>query len=167
MKHIFLALLLGVGVNLCAQPETESDSAYYANYNQRISQTHLNGFYIPENMQDAFATLDELSDPAGLEKFKQADEVVVAQKLKGGLGRWMLINWGFHEGSRFSHYLKNEGILHPEDMAQCMIVSYHRHLNGRPIDLKNQAEAYAALRRKEYEKRIQPDTTFTLPKKNR
>lgn len=158
MKTLPILIFILLSSVVFAQPETESDSAYYANYNQRIMQSRINGVYIPADMEDAFSELKTLSDPAGLEKFKNGPEEIVAQKLKGGLGRWMLINWSFHEGSRFSHYLKEQGILHPEDMAQCMIVSFHRYLNGKPIELEAQAEVYQAYRKAEYDRIHQRDT---------
>ena len=61
----------------------------------------------------------------------------------------MIYNWGFYQGSRLSHYLKGLGLEHPDDMARFMIVSWHRHLNEKPLDIKLQVDYYFKLREQE------------------
>ncbi len=138
--------------------ETEQDKEYYDLYNKRITKSHLNEVYIPVDVDDAFSQLLKLSEPAGIAKFKRAPEEVVAQKLKGGLGRWMLINWGFIEGSRLSHHIKSLGIGHPDDMAQFLLVSFHRHLNEKPLNIADQAKQFQLLRSLEYQSQVERDT---------
>ena len=68
---------------------------------------------------------------------------MVTTKLRGGLERWILINWGFEEGSRLSDLIKKSwGVEHPEDMASFVLIAFHRFLNQRPID---EASIAAAL----------------------
>ena len=66
-----------------------------------------------------------------------AEEKEVCKKLHFGIGRWMILNWNFYEGSRLSHYLKQEGLLHPDDMAQYILRTLHRHLNQLELQKEN------------------------------
>ena len=157
IKRLFI-ILLAIGTCSLTYSQSEEEKEYNRIYEQRIQLSRIDGVYIPANIEEAFEELQSLSEPAGLVKFKQAPEAVVAAKLKGGLGRWMLINWGFYEGSRLSHYLKSLGVHHPEDMSQLLLVSFHRHLNQRPLRLKEQADQFQALRKAAYEARIERDT---------
>jgi len=158
MKILATILMFTICLTTGFSQIAKMDSLFYANYEQRIKQSRIDGVYIPKDLDDAFSELDELSEPAGIEKFKNAPEEVVAQKLKGGLGRWMLINWGFTEGSRLSHYISELGIKHQEDMSQFLIVSYHRYLNNRPLDIEGQVVIYQKKREEEYQQRVKKDT---------
>lgn len=134
-----------------AQAETEA--AFDAEYARRIQLTEIAGVYIPNDLEDAFAELKRLSAQAGLEKFKEAPEDTISTKLHFGLGRWMIHNWGFYEGSRLSHYLKELGLDHPDDMARFLIVSFHRHLNEKPLEAEERIAACQAMREAEIEER--------------
>jgi hypothetical protein len=59
----------------------------------------------------------------------------------------MIVNWNFYEGSRLSHYLKQMGLSYPEDMANFLIVCFHRHLNGKDLDEKNLVQKYIEARK--------------------
>lgn len=117
-------------------------------YEKNIKKERLFGVYIPRDMEDAFVELERLSDKVSIDKFRSADEDDVATKLHFGLGNWMIVNWRFYEGSRFSHYLKLMGVSHPDDMAQYTIVSWHRKLNGKPLEMEERAQRYRDLRKK-------------------
>jgi hypothetical protein len=107
----------------------ELDSVYAAN----IKMSKLYGVYIPKDTDDAIDRLNKMTPPDAIEKFKNApDEIEVSRKLKMGIGRWMILNWNFEEGSRLSHYLKQQGLLHPEDMSQYLMRVYYRRLNNLP-----------------------------------
>ena len=122
--------------------EVQFDSAYAV----RITMEEIDGVYIPENLGDAFAEIKRLTSPADMEKFRQLPEDVAREKLHFSLGRWMIHNWGFYEGSRMSHYLRERGLEHPDDMARVLLVSLHRHLNGVPLEVDTQIAGYRALR---------------------
>lgn len=122
------------------------EQAFNERYEHNIQLERIRGVYIPVDMKDAFVELERLSEPQAVLKFKQASEDMVSRKLHFGLGRWMVTNWNFYNGSRFSHYLKEMGVSHPDDMAQFTIVSWHRHLNGKELGLEARAKEYARAR---------------------
>lgn len=141
----FLILLHTQGkAQFVPQTPEEYDSVY--NINIRLSK--INGVYIPRDLQDAHARIIELSPPESIEKFRMGEEVEVSRKLHFGLGRWMIVNWNFYEGSRFSHLLKSKGLLHPDDMAQFVLRTLHRNLNNKTLD-KEKIIAELATKRKE------------------
>ncbi|NNE16305.1 MAG: hypothetical protein HKN51_15095, partial [Saprospiraceae bacterium] len=62
-------------------------------------------------------------------------------------------NWNFYDGSRLSHFLKQKGLLHPDDMAQFILRTLHKHLNKKEIDEKEIVEYLADKRKKAMEKK--------------
>ena len=154
---MLLVLVLSVlfVLSVQAQKDTTYQEHYELAYLQRISQTHLNGFYIPENVEDAMKELDRIVDEHGKIRFKAQEEATAVRKIHFSFGRWMIHNWGFYEGSRLSHSLKGLGITYPDDMASTLMSCYHRKLNGKPLEVEALAEFYAEKRRKEVEDRLQ------------
>jgi hypothetical protein len=100
-------------------------------YEKNIKKTRINGVYVPKDIEDAYEEFIHLSPKASLDQFKNAHEESVAQKLHFGIGRWMIVNWNFYGGSRLEHLLKSKGLMHPDDMADFLIVTFHRKLNER------------------------------------
>lgn len=123
---------------------TEIDSIYEIN----ITKTRINGVYIPKDIDDAFEEFIHLSPPTSIEKFRETPEDIVARKLHFGIGRWMIVNWNFYEGSRLSHHLRNLGIMHPDDMADLLIIVFHRKTNGKEVNLGQLLEELVDQRKK-------------------
>ncbi|KXK36898.1 MAG: putative GTP cyclohydrolase II [Bacteroidetes bacterium OLB9] len=103
-------------------------------YNENIKKSRLYGVYIPRDIDDALKKLTELTSDEARENLKTTDEQTVAHKLFFGLGRWMTYNWNFEEGSRFSHYLRQKGLIYTDDMTTCMLILFHRHVTGKPLE---------------------------------
>jgi len=144
MKKLFIsAIFFGIGCSLLAQNENIKTNQEL--YEWRIKQSYLNGTYIPKDLTDAFVQLHTLIDKASKEKFKNAPEDIVTKKLHFTLGRWIMVNWGFYEGSRLSAFLNEIQLYHPDDMARFLIITYHRSLNRKPLNVK---DLVIALKRK-------------------
>jgi hypothetical protein len=124
-----------------------ADSIYRSN----IKKSRINGVYIPKNLEEAFRELDELSEEKDRIKFRLADEQTIAKKLFFGLGRWMSYNWHFEAGSRFTVYLNGLGIVFPDDMITFMLVSYHRHLNKKELEVDKRVKEIQEMRAKQKE----------------
>jgi len=148
-KKLLLPIFF-TGISISASAQTPAE--YEANYAKRIKLEMINGVYIPRDLDDAFSELDRLSDPAGITNFKNAPESSIVQS-HFGLGQWVLMNWGLDDGSRISHYLKLKGISVPEDMARVIVLTYHRHLNGRPLMLEKEVAIIAKRMEEEKVKR--------------
>ncbi len=149
IQKLLLSIIF-IGIYVAASAQTAAE--YEANYAKRIQLEEINGVYIPTDLEDAFSELDRLSDPAGISNFKNAPESSIAQ-CHFGLGQWVLLNWGLDDGSRISHYLKLKGISVPDDMARIIILTYHRHLNGRPLMLEQEVAIISKRMEEEKAKR--------------
>ena len=121
-----------------------TEDEFEKEYQERITKERLFGTYIPKNLADAFVQLNSLIDKSSQAKFKKMSEEDAVKKLHFSFGRWIIHNWGFYGGSRYSHYLKSLGIHHPEDMASFTILMYHRNLNKQKLNVKEYMENYKA-----------------------
>lgn len=117
-------------------------------YQQRIKKDVINGVYIPADLAECFVELNKKISKESKAKFKVMSEAEAATKLHFSLGRWIWHNWSFYEGSRLSVYLNKVGVHHPEDMARLIIITYHRYLNKKPLEVKELAEKINEVRTK-------------------
>ncbi len=159
MKKVFLLSFIVITsfLQLAAQEEAIEGSfeqSFEKEYSKRIQKEYLNGVYIPKDLADSFVQLSKLTDNASEQKFKNAPEEFAAKKLHFSLGRWMIYNWQFYEGSRLSHYFRQMGLTHPDDMAQFIIVTYHRHLNKKPLNPKPLIEEFVNNRKSLIQNRL-------------
>ncbi|MCP3931573.1 MAG: hypothetical protein GY705_21010 [Bacteroidetes bacterium] len=140
------------------QKPAETAAEFEKAYKWRIRQERLEDVYIPRDLTEVFLELNRLTDKESKIKFKNIPEEIVASKLYFSLGRWIIRNWGFHQGSRLSHFLRNLGLYHPEDMATFIIIAYHRNLNKEKLEVKVLVEKLSEERKKEWEERKKKGT---------
>ncbi len=145
---LFLVMFLGITSSLFSQDPVENEQSFEERYAQNIKKSRINGVYIPANLEEALNELQELSSEEALLKFAKGDEALVVKRLHFGLGKWMIYNWNFYEGSRISHYIKELGISHPDDQASFLITCLHRKLNGKDLDIANQVNYFHDYRKK-------------------
>ena len=160
IRNLCLLALLALSMPLFSQDlqPTLSKKDYEENYKKRIEQTTLAGQYIPKDLPDAIAELNKLTDEVSRTKFKAMSENDAVHKLYFSLGRWITTNWGFYEGSRLSHYLREVGITFPEDQAISLILAWHRSLNKLPINFKEIRDRIVEKRKKANEERLKNAT---------
>jgi len=127
--------------NVEAQPWQDTTGALEKAYQQRISSTTLHGVYIPKDLPDAFAQLNELMVPETRQRFRAMPEEEL-DKMNTTLGNWIRVNWGFYEGSRLTRYLNMYNVSWPEDMSEMIIITYHRYLNNKPLNVKELVDHY-------------------------
>lgn len=170
LKQIsLLACLLGIVSIVQAQPpgtvsarikaQQEAEQGILEeDYESRVKKSVLYGVYIPKDLGDVFAQLNQLTDEDSRLKFKSMSEDDAAHKLHFSLGRWITRNWGFYGGSRLTKYLNDVGLYEPDDMVRFLIITYHRELNGTPLGAKELIANFQDMRRLEKEKRLQEGT---------
>ncbi len=144
-----------------------NEDEYEKEYQKRIKKDYIFGVYIPKDLADAFIQLNKLIDDESKAKFKNAPEAVAVKKLHFSFGRWMSYNWSFYEGSRFSEYLKNLGIYHPDDMSTFVMLSYHRNLNRVPLQVKEQITQIQYKRQKEKDDKLKAGEVISEEKRTR
>lgn len=159
MHKIVLSFLflISSSLTLLAQKYAPADTeaAYKAQYEERIKKERLFGRYIPKDLNDAFAQFDILIEEKDRLKFKSMSEDEAYHKLFFSFNRWIINNWGFEGGSRFSHYLKGLGLTHPEDMATFVLMTYHRKLNNKDLNIKALATSLKTERKKAFMDKMQ------------
>lgn len=135
--YLFFFIFIFFNLTIAIAQNSEEDGlTFEERYELNIKKSRINGVYIPVDLEDAFNEIKALSTQEALSKFTAGEEAVVAKKLHFGIGRWMIVNWNFYEGSRFSHFLKELGIHHPDDQAQFVIITLHRKLNNKPLNIE-------------------------------
>lgn len=150
---LFAGLILPAILSAQQTPPNNQEE-FERQYKERITKERLFGVYIPKNLDDAIAQLDQLTSPEARNKMKAIPEDSVCLYLHGRLGQWMIVNWGFYDGSRLSHYLRSAGITYPDDMADFLILAYHRHLTGQPVVIREMATWFREKRRKSWEEEV-------------
>jgi hypothetical protein len=158
LKNWCLAFLAMAPLLLSAQKPPETLEEFEKTYAYRIQQEFLYGTYIPKDLADAFIQFNRLIDDPSRQKFKTLDEEEAANRLFFSLGRWITHNWGFYGGSRFSHYLRELGLSYPDDMARFVIITYHRNLNRKSLDVKSLIERFQNERKMQEEERLKKGT---------
>ena len=150
--------VLVTGIHVSAQKPPETREEFEQAYDYRILQEYLYGVYIPADLTDAFIQLNKLIDEESKQKFKDLPEEEACRLLFFSMGRWIVYNWGFYGGSRLSHFIKGVGVTHPEDMAQFIMILYHRNLNRKPLDVKDLVEGFQLKRKTEAEEKRKSGT---------
>ncbi|MBK8554879.1 MAG: hypothetical protein IPL65_03505 [Lewinellaceae bacterium] len=150
----FLLLVLPA-TNLCAQQKetapANNEAEFEQQYQERITKDRLFGTYIPKNLDDALLQLDKLIAPDNQLMVKNIPEDSICIYLHSKLGQWIILNWGFYGGSRLSNYLRSAGVTYPDDMADLILIAYHRHLNQKPVVIKNLALSFRDKRKKSWQ----------------
>lgn len=148
----FLLLALGSATTAVFGQFTpaNNEEEFERQYQERIKKDILNGVYIPKNLDDVFVQLNKLISPESQTTIKAIPEDSVCILLHRRLGQWMIMNWSFYEGSRLSNYLRSAGITYPDDMADFLLLAYHRNLNGKPVNIKELAVGFRERRKQEY-----------------
>lgn len=139
------SLLGTVAAQFDGPPNTPEE--YAEQYNWRIAQEYLNGIYIPATIPDAIEELNQLTEADSRRKFAALPEQQAYRRLFHSLRLWIINNWGFNGGSRFTLPFHDLGLKHPDDLAELVIISWHRSLNDRPLELKEQLERILENRR--------------------
>ncbi|MFN0012939.1 MAG: DUF6794 domain-containing protein [Saprospiraceae bacterium] len=127
-----------------------TDAEFERQYQERIKKDRLGGVYIPRNLDEALAQLNKLTSEEARQKFKVLPEDAVCRIMHNRLGQWMIANWSFYEGSRLSNYLRSAGVTYPDDMADFLILAFHRHVNGHPVSIRETAVYFKEKRKQEW-----------------
>lgn len=117
---------------------TEHDRLIDSLYHARVQMERIEGIYIPRDLYDAFAQLDQLMDEDARKTFMAFSDEEVDARTHGTLGVWIEHKWSMSEGSRLSEYFRQMKVPHYDYMIGIIIRSYHRHLHDRDLGIKEQ-----------------------------
>lgn len=96
----------------------------------------------PNNLEECFTHLKTMLSDADIDFIKNRESEIIL--LHHTLGRKLRNQWSLWTESTLKEYFKNLGITHPDDMSEIILTSFHRHLNGLPLNLENQIQKYQA-----------------------
>ena len=119
---------------------------------------------IPKNLEECYIALDEMKIH-DYDSWLKEDEESALSGTHFGLGMWLRNNWDlwavkntpFWENT-LVEYFNSIGIHHPDDMSGIILTSYHRHKNGKDINLEEQVKEYQTFWKNQ-------DKRFKKPKK--
>ncbi|BDS10181.1 DUF6794 domain-containing protein [Aureispira anguillae] len=152
IRILIISLICCIGIGAIAQeaPKKDADKVIIKTqkkrgdivndsiYQNRILESELDGMYIPRDLYDAFAQLDKLMDEDAKKTFMAYADDEVDRKTHGSLGTWLEHKWSLSEGSRLSEYFRKMKVPHYDYMIGIIITSYHRHLHGKDLKVKEQ-----------------------------
>ena len=117
----------------------------HCGYSQNdCKKRHHNENYVPKNLNDAVLYLNCQWSEEDKQEFKNKLEKEAVTDLHFGTGQAIRNNWGlWGKGiNRLKLYFRIKGITHPDDISLIILTSFHRYLNNKDKDLKNQVEEY-------------------------
>lgn len=76
----------------------------------------------------------------GTDKFKRLLEADAIVSTHHTVGKWIRNEWGLWQGSKLKDYFLGLGLTHPDDMSSIIIRGFHRHLNGKPMNIEEEIE---------------------------
>lgn len=100
----------------------------------------IDGVYIPKDIEDCFFELNKILDDSIKEEFRREEEENIVGVYHMGLGRFLRNHWSLWHDSRLAKYLLEKDLRSADDMSCLVLMSYHRFLNNKDIEIENQIE---------------------------
>ncbi|MBS1559344.1 MAG: hypothetical protein JST69_11535 [Bacteroidetes bacterium] len=97
--------------------------------------------YIPKNLNDALDYMDCVWKDKEVFKNKSEEDAVADAHFTGG--QWIRNDWELWKGKNSLYkQFKSLGVTFPEDISSIILISFHRRLNHKDIDLSGQIQQY-------------------------
>ena len=95
---------------------------------------------VPETVHQAVFYLKNFLSEDELDLIRESDELeFVGNAVSGtGLGSWLINEWDLWSPTPLNLYFNRNGISSPPEMAEVILTSFHRYLNGRPMHINDQ-----------------------------
>ncbi len=121
---------------------SQAEPSSKESFERRTRQQKIGQHYIPSDLNDAMKTLDGIVPEDSKENYVSQSEDFVVERLFFSFGRWLAINWGLYDGSRFSLYLQKLGVDQPDGQKELIMRAYHRYLNNKDLDVRDLVTRY-------------------------
>lgn len=106
---------------------------------------------IPKNLDQCFKILNKTLSDKELEIIKISPEDSIYHHDEFKHGTDFFHAWKLYEGSRLTRYFNKKGLYGTHEIYNTILVSYHRHLNNKPLDLESQIKKYQEKQEKEHQ----------------
>jgi hypothetical protein len=90
---------------------------------------------IPTNIEEC---IEQMLKWGAIDQFKAMSESDAIASTHHSVGQYIRNQWGLWTGSPLKDYFTNKGLRHPDDMSGVIIMAFHRHLNGKPLNVDNE-----------------------------
>src|ERR1041384_268286 len=97
---------------------------------------------VPNTLDQAFVALDSLLSDQDRSAFMHKPERQAVLDAHFAVGMYIRNYWFRHGGSTLPGVLYRAGARSLDDMSSMVLTSYWRHLNAKPIKLKEQGSCY-------------------------
>lgn len=156
MRRIILSVMgiLVVATISSSQNTSSLQDSLQREYEDRIKLSRIDDIYIPADIYDAFKELDKKTSVDSREKYAGVPEEKIAELMRFRLGFWMKQNWGFGMGSRLTHSLREFGIQSPDEAVDFILIAWHRHLNGKELELEELGAGFSEKRKQAFEEKM-------------
>jgi hypothetical protein len=98
---------------------------------------------VPHSLTEAFAALDRHLTSEDRQTFKTMPENQATTQAHMSIGMLIRNEWFRAGKSKLVGVLRDAGAQSMDDMSDMVLTSYWRHLNKKPINLKEQGACYA------------------------
>lgn len=136
-KHILITLLLIQVVFIVGQNKKDIDD-----------------LPIPKTLEKCFVVLDETMEDNKILLIKTLEEDSILIHPKFEYMADFFHTWKLYEGSRLTKYFNKRGLDDPHDIYETILISYHRYLNNKPINLEEQIKRHTLRRENEHKEYI-------------
>ena len=125
------------------------------------SQKDIYDIGIPNKLEKCFPILMETltENEINIIKTFPEDSIYFSKEFKNGTDFFHA--WKIYDGSRLTKYFNKKGLYDSHEIYETILISYHRFLNNKPINLEQQIEKYKLKNRhenEEYLKRTKQDS---------
>ena len=93
---------------------------------------------IPKTVEECVQQM--LTWGGSIDEFKAKSEADAVASTHHSVGQWIRNEWGLWTGSQLKDYFSDQGIKHPDEMSGIIIRAFHRHLNGKPLNVESEIE---------------------------
>lgn len=142
--------LLGqvISEDIALKPFKLTEDKWRAEDKIKYTTDSLRGQYIPIDLADCLNILDSDFDDSTKKEIKQWTEEEFSARSFRFLGMQIRNGWQLWGGSRLTKYFNGLGVFNAETISGIILISYHRHLTGKSINLAEQikeAQEYMKL----------------------
>lgn len=93
---------------------------------------------VPASLEECFEPLKKAFRSEDLEKFRSTPEDSVVGTYHFSAGMWIRNRWGLWGESPLYQSFSSKGVFHPDDVSAIILLSFWRHLHGKPLEVDTQ-----------------------------
>ena len=105
---------------------------------------------IPKTLEKSFTILDKTLTKEEIQIIKNSKEDSISNHTEFKNGTDFFHAWKIYDGSKLTKHLNKKGIHGSNNIYETILITYHRYLNNKPIDLNQRIEIIKEREEKEH-----------------